>query len=1404
MKVFTRTRDTGVVTISDGDREQRWHLLTAQFDEEAAALRSRYPQIEPKRQSSIAIAIADGVPVEDGLDTQGFLYAVLPTQQRTPLSFHINADFYPSTSRKGIVLEDDYQSAWNRAALAAAAAAAAEAIRALPRSLGHHRLWQIITSAKAAAQAVAQGEEDVAFEIFWVEARDATREAKTIYTSAGGWERPDSAFLLRQPDEEAALPLLEGLGLPIAHTEVRAAAYNLRGEIGIEFLEASTLIEALERAGLDASSLTVPAVLRDPTVCELLWDELERMLGQQSQRSQDDQEAMERLIAASRTAPELDGGLSVWDQTFSSEGSATTELFRRHLAFLDLTKLGDRPRLRHLAHPFTRSTAARALEEFDAGDFAAIGELSLLRWFATAPLELADDEAAVTALRALPIFPSGDGYHALDELLVPGGFVDPLGLTRLVNVDAVPSLRELLSVLDAQQLTLENYLRDHVPRRLAEEPLPRHAHEQLLDLIARHQSELEDDPELLTRLAVAPLVLASDGSAIPALSAYSQTPAVANALGTDAKIAAAHTVAVGRLYTWLGVADTPRPVDVLARVSRLVASPPTAESVQSIGRIIDVLAALYPRPQDRREQAEWSTRFLSDYGELAQQAWLPAAGGADWHEPEDLYRRSREYLFSSQAIFLGVPRPIEDRSVNLLDLLGVREEPTVHQVVAHLLESARAAKTVNSQVYAFLTQHVDDESASNEIERLRPERCIQVDDGTFVGSWQVFWHDNSLAPMRRQLADEPFSNWRRLLDFIGVKVEPDHEDAIRLLRELSVEFAGRSAFTDDGRRVLQVCWEILDRQLAEGAISSSEIRSQLANVKCVPNGSGELDVPRRVLVEDMPGLADAFGEGLGDRCITRPQASWRALRAAGVRALREAARAEIHPVDAAADQTLISHLHERRSEVARAIDATLEGDDIRRAIAWYDDIEVRTSPDLTVRWTLRDGAETLTTETMPAAALYSREHRALYVNARDGAVVSWAAVAREVAALISETADPSRIAALLKEIFSAKTPQLAAAELDELGIPRLREALLQTLDQSLAGFGGELMDEPTPLESDTDEENGDALAVDDDPDASGPSQDVDATATEDDDKEVPGDVAAPGSSLTRKSRAQNGGTTHTRKAGGGAASNDRGQADGGGAEGSRERGRWLVLVSSDAGTAGTGSLDAYERRTAVDVAGVAQVLRYEEEHGRHPEEMPHENPGYDVASKDASGAIVRFIEVKSISSSWPDAFIVQLTSTQFAKAQELRDRFWLYVVEHAGSPQARVRAIQDPASAATRFAFDHGWRARDEADDGAVVAKTGGHEELLTPATPALNAVVDAGGTTPDVQYDLRLSGAPRHWRVAAAWPDSHVAVVSDAIPDRDVWLDDYGWAFFFAGSVTPEDLLAELGLDGRPGAGDV
>ena len=89
--------------------------------------------------------------------------------------------------------------------------------------------------------------------------------------------------------------------------------------------------------------------------------------------------------------------------------------------------------------------------------------------------------------------------------------------------------------------------------------------------------------------------------------------------------------------------------------------------------------------------------------------------------------------------------------------------------------------------------------------------------------------------------------------------------------------------------------------------------------------------------------------------------------------------------------------------------------------------------------------------------------------------------------------------------------------------------------------------------------------------------------------------------------------------------------------------------------------DATER-DPVDQAGVKKVLDFEMQNGRFPQEMPFTHPGYDIESKDATGKVTRYIEVKSLSGEW-GSLGAALSKPQFDKAVELREAYWLYVVD---------------------------------------------------------------------------------------------------------------------------------------------
>ncbi len=70
---------------------------------------------------------------------------------------------------------------------------------------------------------------------------------------------------------------------------------------------------------------------------------------------------------------------------------------------------------------------------------------------------------------------------------------------------------------------------------------------------------------------------------------------------------------------------------------------------------------------------------------------------------------------------------------------------------------------------------------------------------------------------------------------------------------------------------------------------------------------------------------------------------------------------------------------------------------------------------------------------------------------------------------------------------------------------------------------------------------------------------------------------------------------------------------------------------------------------------------------------------------------MRWVEVKAMTGGLANR-PVGMSHTQFDFAREKGDAYWLYVVEHATTPErTRVLRINNPAGLARTFTVDHGW-----------------------------------------------------------------------------------------------------------------
>ena len=113
----------------------------------------------------------------------------------------------------------------------------------------------------------------------------------------------------------------------------------------------------------------------------------------------------------------------------------------------------------------------------------------------------------------------------------------------------------------------------------------------------------------------------------------------------------------------------------------------------------------------------------------------------------------------------------------------------------------------------------------------------------------------------------------------------------------------------------------------------------------------------------------------------------------------------------------------------------------------------------------------------------------------------------------------------------------------------------------------------------------------------------------------------------------------------------------------------------------------HQERMSLESQAIALILSEEPSLQR----TPPNNRGFDLFEENSQKIRVRWVEVKSMKGSLENR-PATLTRTQFEFAQEKQDAFWLYVVEKAGTPDANIIRIQNPAGKARTFTFDRGWR----------------------------------------------------------------------------------------------------------------
>lgn len=1280
-----RREDADDICEIDGGGEPRlWLMLRGDFAEDAAALRGRFPgKIEDRRRADVTVAI----PLE--ADVDGLLCAYLPTDEPSGLPAHVNADFYPESDRKHLIT-DSFHGEWNRLAVGAAARILAARLPGIASRLGPEQLWRLIYAAHEARPAGP----DTGIAAYWEEIGPLLPSMPVMWTTTGQWATPASTVFLYVGEEDEVIPVLELLGVLVMHPLAGAFARRMTGRAGARQLSAGILAGVLLDSGLTSPTALAdaPAAVAAQESRELLWRELERLL---SRAAPEEREMLQRTALM----PSLDGWLRPAGQLRRADARTiglVTDL-GLGITFLDQAALPERcDRLAGLCPVLDLRSVltllagddgtARLQEALDSGRVTAASFLSWLR--RDEPAILAD-AGLRTQVRDLPVYPAGGRHRPLDEVVLPGGFTDRLGIAEAVDCEQVGDHVDFLRQLGAAPLSLRTYLTEFVPRAARHpEMIAGPRWEQLIADLAARLDQFAQDADVRRALTPLPLVLCGTDTFLPALSCYFAGDTVAAVLGGQVPAARplpGHERSTASLYEWLGVAAEPRLPDVVARVRGLAAGRQDPQARSAVAAVIGYLGRMVP---DRRTPAPEALSPLRDL------AWLPARTDHAWHRPAAVHTVFRETLFASQGRFLDIPQRVQQDAADFLHWLGVETNPSVSQVVAHLLTRAEQQAPVGREVYAELNRNAADPA----IGRLMGAACLLLPGGAYARPEAVFRQANPFGRFRRLLGPD-FDAIGDLLDRLGVKRFPDHQDARDVLTDIAREQDRRFHLPVEDEEDLAViwrCWQMLDEALAGEKVGTAWF-APLRNLPVIPNAAGVPTAPARLLIDDMPGVAAALN--VGDAVIRRKEGMWRAFQAAGVRSLTDAVAIEILQIQQTAqDGAVRARMEERQPALARVLDGDPDG--IQRLTATLGGLSFPQASRLRIRYHLPDfgltsAGASLKALYVPADPQDSGAARLISCPQDDGSW-PWMLIAKEFARALYPGETPGPLASSLYVALNAISLDAAHGALDDAGWPRLEHVEIAPAD---AGPGAGFVDDDPGAGQPEPGQPGNAEGTPADTAGTARSH---AGLPPAPDPQSPETVSSQATDSTtgtsgERSRGPGGPDRHQRdlpgEAGAGHPAPPRQPAEHTSRRAPHGRLRSYVSASNDDGP-GRSPADT----SPVDQAGIQRVVDAERAAGRHPEVMPHHNPGFDIISRDGSGQVLRHIEVKSTSGAWDDMG-VGLSRTQFDFARQNPGTFWLYVVEHAlDDGQARVLRIADPAGRAEEFRFDNGWAPL--SDDG--------------------------------------------------------------------------------------------------------
>nr|HPM02429.1 hypothetical protein [Candidatus Cloacimonadota bacterium] len=262
-----------IIFNKDNTKKSIFKIYQDNFRENESKLRQDFGELIDKKKKNI-VQVAFPLNVNDKIE--GLLYSTLPTEVMSGFIYHINADFYPKSDRKGIILDDDYQSKWNRAIFDKVSDILIKNLEQIAKDIGHIYFWKMIDMMIKISKLETKDKWDTIKKNISKKVIESLDSKNVIFTTKEEWKDNLSCKIFKKNDEYILSDFITSHGIDLPHEDIRKYHNHLREYVKIKEFTIDDFVRIMENIGLTkiVDLKNVKEFSENEELIELLWQEL--------------------------------------------------------------------------------------------------------------------------------------------------------------------------------------------------------------------------------------------------------------------------------------------------------------------------------------------------------------------------------------------------------------------------------------------------------------------------------------------------------------------------------------------------------------------------------------------------------------------------------------------------------------------------------------------------------------------------------------------------------------------------------------------------------------------------------------------------------------------------------------------------------------------------------------------------------------------------------------------------------------------------------------------------------------------------------------------------------------------------------------------------------------------------